>query len=178
MKNLFPQSESGFELLTMNYFQIGLTVLFIVAFIILRSVLHNFIIKHAGKYRLDVSRATYIKKIISYGLLFVLIVLIGFVWDISFKGFAIYFASLFTIIGVAFFASWSVLSNITAALILYFYFPVEIGASVKIMDGDNSVSGKVIDMTIFSIKILLDSGEKLSYPNNLAIQKPIIELKG
>jgi small-conductance mechanosensitive channel len=45
------------------------------------------------------------------------------------------------------------------------------------MDGDNSIEGRVIDITLFSVIISLPNQNKIYYPNNLAVQKPIITTK-
>ena len=44
---------------------------------------------------------------------------------------------------------------------------------MKIVDKDMAVEGLVIDITLFYIKIKTEEGQIISYPNNLAIQKPI-----
>jgi small-conductance mechanosensitive channel len=76
-------------------------------------------------------------------------------------------------VGIAFFASWSLLSNITASLIIFFSAPFKIMDSIKIIDGDNSIQGEVIDMTMFNLYIKNVNGKIISYPNNLIIQKPV-----
>jgi small-conductance mechanosensitive channel len=68
-------------------------------------------------------------------------------------------------------------SNITAAVILFFFFPFKIGSSIKIIDGDHSVKGQVLGISLFSIRIELEDGSEVYYPNNLAIQKGIVYLK-
>jgi small-conductance mechanosensitive channel len=87
----------------------------------------------------------------------------------SFKGLSISFASIFTVIGVAFFAQWSILSNITASVLLFFNFSYKVGNKIKIMDGDNSVTGEVANVTLFTFQIKNESGELVNYPNNLFI---------
>jgi small-conductance mechanosensitive channel len=44
------------------------------------------------------------------------------------------------------------------------------------MDGDNSVEGVIIDITLFAMLIQLADENVVSYPNNLAIQKAIVNL--
>jgi small-conductance mechanosensitive channel len=80
--------------------------------------------------------------------------------------------------GVALFAQWSILSNITASVILFFSFPFKIGSKIEIMDDKNSVTGIVEDITFFVIQIRTTNGNMVSYPNNLAIQKGIIAFTG
>jgi MscS family membrane protein len=95
-------------------------------------------------------------------------------WNVSFKG---VFASFFAVAGIALFASWSILSNITASVILFFNFPFKIGSRIRIMDLDDSVEGVVKDITFFAILIEIDNGGLVSFPNNMAIQKAIVHVK-
>lgn len=158
------------------YTAIGLTFLAIILFLIAKKIIRKLIKIHAVKNEHSESRTTYIIKVANFGLLILLLTILALVWEISFEGISVYLASIFTVIGVALFASWSLLSNITAYMIIFFYFPFKIGSNIRIVDGDNSVEGKVEDLTIFFIKIKLVSGEVMTYPNNLALQKPIKEL--
>ena len=158
------------------YIEIGLTFLIILIFFITRKILTNLIRKHAVKNDLSKSRLAYIIKLSNFGLSLTFITIIALVWEVSFSGLSIYFASFFAVAGVAFFASWSILSNITAYAIIFFYFPFKIGSEIRIIDGDNSVEGKVVDITFFFIILKIDTGDNVTYPNNLAIQKPIKQL--
>lgn len=156
--------------------ELVLTFILIILFFIAKKIVSKLIKNHATRLMHSKSRVTYVIKISNFGLSAVFITLIAIVWEISFSGLSIYFASFFTIAGVALFASWSILSNITAYAIIFFYFPFKIGSKIRIIDGDNSVEGNVEDMTLFFISIKLPTGEYVNYPNNLAIQKPIKEL--
>lgn len=101
--------------------------------------------------------------------------ILAFIWNIKFRDVGIAFASVFTIIGVALFASWSILSNITAGVILFFSFPFKIGDRVKIMDKD--IEGEepylIEDIRAFHVSLRKDNGELLVYPNNLMMQKAV-----
>ena len=110
----------------------------------------------------------------------ILLTLLGFgiltlIWNIKVKDVGIAFASVFTIIGVALFASWSILSNITAGVVLFFSFPFKIGDRVRIMDKD--VQGEepymIEDIRAFHVSLRKDNGELLVYPNNLMMQKAV-----
>ncbi|NJM93630.1 MAG: mechanosensitive ion channel [Cytophagales bacterium] len=126
-------------------------------------------------FNLDSDRRVFVSRFLRLVLAGVAFTFLGVIWNISFSGLGVYFASFFAVAGVALFAHWSILSNITASVILYFYYPYQIGSRVKIIDGENSVMGVVKDLNLFAIKIETNDGE-VSYPNNLAVQKPIIQL--
>jgi small-conductance mechanosensitive channel len=170
-----------FELLqTIHVAEIGLTLALVIVFSIFKKIAKRFIRNHANQHDLSEPRTKYIVKIIKFALTAVMLILISLVWEISFSGISIYITSIFAVIGVAMFATWSILSNITAYVILFFYFPFKIGSKIEIIDGDNSVIGIVEDITFFFIKIrglnddeLDTSNNIVTYPNNLAMQKAI-----
>lgn len=92
------------------------------------------------------------------------------------KGFSVFASSLFAIIGVAMFAQWSILSNITASVIIFFNFPARVGDTIKIIDGDNSIEGTIKEITLFQVELKDSDGNLIIYPNNLLLQKPIVKI--
>ena len=153
--------------------EIGLTIFLVILFFIVKKIVARIIRSHAVKLMHSKANAAYIIKLSSFGLSLIFITLIAIVWEISIQGLSIYFASFFTIVGVAFFAVWSILSNVTAYAILFFSFPFKIGSKIRIVDGDNSVEGKIDDITFFYMRIKQPTGDIVTYPNNVALQKPI-----
>ncbi len=144
----------------------------VLVYFISNKVARRLVRRHGAKNLFDKSRMLYVMKVIGLANLIVFAVLLGFTWGITLSGLSFYFASVFTIVGVALFANWSILSNLTASVILFFFFPYKIGTRIRIQDGDNSVEGLILDITMFYIKIETTEGKVVSYPNNLAIQKP------
>ena len=157
-------------------YQILASLLFCFVYFILRKVVTRVISKRALLHNFDDTRALYIQKSISILISLLLLLLLGIVWEISLEGLSVYIASFITIIGVGLFATWSMVSNITASVILFFFFPFKIGSKVKIVDGDNSAIGVVMGISLFSIRIQCDDGTEIFYPNNIAIQKAIVHL--
>ncbi|MEC8428752.1 MAG: mechanosensitive ion channel domain-containing protein, partial [Pseudomonadota bacterium] len=74
---------------------------------------------------------------------------------------------------VALFAQWSLLSNATASIIVFFFFPYRAGNWVEIIDGDNTVIGKIKEITLFHVIMLDDQGAIVTYPNSLVFQKAV-----
>lgn len=149
---------------------LGLTVLFI----IIRSVALRLIRRHSIKSNVQSDRQVYITKLSTTLILLLYLTVLGAAWEVSLKGLSVYFASIFTVVGVALFATWSILSNLTASIIIFFFFPYRIGQKVKIVDGDNSIEGTIMDITLFYVMIETLDHKSCSYPNNLAIQKPLL----
>lgn len=165
-----------FETINQDYSshaQILLTVGLFLFFLLSRKVSSKVIRKYGRLKEIALPRVVYTIKYFNFVIFVFCLMILGMIWDITFEGFSVYFLSFFTVAGVALFAAWSILSNITAAVILFFYFPYRIGSMVRIMDGDNSVEGEVVDLNLFSIVIKGEDGSLVNYPNNLVIQKGI-----
>ncbi|WP_430613325.1 mechanosensitive ion channel domain-containing protein [Flavobacterium sp. JP2137] len=96
------------------------------------------------------------------------------IWGLKPENIYVALSSTFAIIGVAMFAQWSILSNITAGVILFFSFPFKIGDAIKIQDKDFPIEGEIEDIKTFHTLLITREGERISYPNNLLLQKGIV----
>lgn len=99
------------------------------------------------------------------------------IWGVQAKDIFVTLSSIATIIGVAMFAQWSILSNITAGIILFFSFPFKIGDTILIHDKDYPEEGEIEDISAFHVTMKSKSGEIIIYPNNLFFQKGISIVK-
>jgi len=153
--------------------QIGLTVLAIVLYSILLSASNRAIKLFGRRQSIVEKRVLYIKKYFTATFFLVLLLSITVIWGIDFRGILIFASSFFAVVGISLFASWSILSSVTASVIIFFNFPYRIGDHVHFYDGDDSIGGTITDMTLFYIQIETPDKEVVIYPNNLAIQKPI-----
>ncbi|UXP32014.1 mechanosensitive ion channel family protein [Reichenbachiella agarivorans] len=168
----FGESQKAYHL-----FQILGTIFIIILYFSIKYIFQKTILRRAIQQNFDPARSVYVRKLIGFIIFMVCLVLAGMVWEVSLKGLSVYIASVLTIVGVGLFATWSMVSNITASLILFFFFPLKIGSKIKIVDGSNSIEGEVLNLSLFSIKILLPDGQHAYYPNNLAVQRYIIHLE-
>lgn len=99
------------------------------------------------------------------------------IWGVQTKDIFIALSSITTVVGVAMFAQWSILSNITSGVILFFSFPFKIGDVIKIHDKDFPIEAEIEDISAFHVYLKTIDGEKIIYPNNLLLQKGISILK-
>lgn len=157
-----------------HFTELLISLAVVLLFLISRRIIKRLIKGHSEKNSFNKTRTLYVSKVTGIVNFIVFGALLGFTWEISLSGLSFYFASIFTVVGVGLFANWSILSNITASVILFFFFPYKIGSTIKIQDGDNSIEGVILDITMFYIEIETGDGKVVSYPNNLAIQKPFV----
>ena len=156
-----------------------LTTEFILSFCLVASafVIHRFIIWSAAKISKKVSRSElrkqYLNRYVGYVIWSMCVIAVILVWGFSNEGFWVALGSTFAVVGVALFASWSILSNITASFILYFTFPFKIGDRIRIHDKDLPVTAVIQDIKGFYTILVTAEGEIITYPNNLLLQKGV-----
>ncbi|QOY53633.1 mechanosensitive ion channel [Candidatus Sulfurimonas marisnigri] len=121
-------------------------------------------------------RIYYIEKVFEFLFIITAFIIFAFIWSVDIKGVSVFASSIFAIIGVAMFAQWSILSNITASIIIFFTFPARVGDKIKIVDGDNSIEGIIKEIALFQIELRDSENNLVMYPNNLLLQKPVIKI--
>ncbi len=99
------------------------------------------------------------------------------IWGVQTKDIIIAISSITTVVGVAMFAQWSILSNITSGVILFFSFPFKIGDVIRIHDKDFPIIAEIQDIRAFHVALITKDGEIIIYPNNLLFQKGISIMK-
>lgn len=78
-------------------------------------------------------------------------------------------STMLALVAIGFFAVWSILSHMTAALVLFLQRPFREGEILQL--GDESYSGKVIQKGLFFTTVLDDEGGRSQIPNNLLFQR-------
>lgn len=155
-----------------NYKIILSLVILCIAFFI-RLLITNSLKKIQTKFGFQKARIVVTNKVISILIYITVIVIISFLWGVDEKQLLIYISSFLTILGIAFFAQWSILSNITAGLILYINYPVKIGDTITILEKDNNTTGEIRDIGAFFITLKIADKELITIPNAIILQKNI-----
>ena len=153
------------------------TLITLVVFVILRFLIVKAVRRISRLNDINLIRTRLIISYISFTLGFLVLLALVLVWGINIKDIGILLSSVFAVIGVALFATWSILSNLTSGIILFFYFPYKIGDRIRIQDKDFPEEAIIVDIKAFNINLLKDNGELLSYPNNLLLQKGVVLLQ-
>lgn len=106
-----------------------------------------------------------------------LIILLSAVWGLEQNEIAVFVGTILTAMGIAFFAQWSLLSNVTSSLLLFFNHPIKIGDHIKVLDKDYPFEGEVNDLTYFFVHLKTESGEIITIPNSILFQKSVSVLQ-
>jgi small-conductance mechanosensitive channel len=151
------------------------TLVIIIILLILKFIASK-AVRRVGKLSNKVeARTLLITKYISGTLTVVGVAALTFLWGVDFRNLGLFLTSVFTVIGVALFANWSILSNVTAGVILFFSFPFKIGDRIKVWDKEieSEEPYTIEDIKAFHVHLRKDNGELLTYPNNLMMQKAV-----
>lgn len=158
------------EKYTIQLIESGIVVIvYILLYFITKTIINN-ALKNTHLQR--ARRKMVVKAIQLIISLFAVIFLAG-IWGLDQSELAIFASSIFTALGIAFFAKWSLLSNITSSIILFFNHPLKIGDKVRVLDKDCPFEGEISDLTYFFVHLTTDDGEVITVPNSLFLEKSI-----
>ncbi len=150
----------------------GLTLFVLVLTYFAIRIYRRYINHTSERHRFAPQRSASISKAGQALIYLLAIALISNILGFGIQGIFVATSSFFAIVGIAFFAHWSILSNVTASIILFFTFPYRIGDRLLI-ENEPKFSGILKDVTLMYLKIQTDGGSQITLPANVAIQKVI-----
>ncbi len=163
--------NSWFELYWVN---LGWSLVFVLLYMLVTRLALPKIeeIVDRSKLRAEATQKAYHTVRLILGVVTLSVLLI--VWGVDFSGLLLLSTSLLTLTGVAMFASWSLLSNVTSYFILLFHPAFRRGNFVRVIDMDNYIEGYIADVNLFNTRLLTEDREVLVYPNNMMLTRPTL----
>lgn len=151
-------------------------VLTAVCYFFVKSMIKRLVRKIGQEKRIALRRVQYVEFILIGFWTIITLAILGVITGFSYKDVGLIFTSIFAVLGVALFAQWSILSNVTSSVIVFFFFPYHVGDHVKILDGENTIEGVIVEITLFHV-ILNHEEKHVTYPNSLVFQKAVVITK-
>ena len=127
------------------------TLVVILVYVIFRISIAKIVRRFAKLNEVLEHRTNLIIKYINLLLGILALISIIIIWGVKKDQILLFISSVFAVVGVASFAQWSILSNITAGIIIFFSYPFKIGDRIKIHDKDFPVEGEIDDVKAFYI---------------------------
>lgn len=118
-----------------------------------------------------------ILKLLNLILVVVFIVIIVVIWSVKQENVLVVTSSLLTVFGVALFAEMSILSNVTACLILFFQHPIKVGDTIAITHDGKEVEGELTDITYFFVFVKTINNGILTIPNALLLKSSFMVIE-
>ncbi|GAB2188798.1 mechanosensitive ion channel domain-containing protein [Sessilibacter sp. MAH2] len=153
--------------------EIFLTLGVLLAYWIVRKNLRKIVERIGKEKNIPTKRVRYVNATLQ--ILFALIVAIALcvIVGYGYSDISVFLGSAFAVIGVALFAQWSILSNVTSSVIVFFFFPYRVGDFIEILDGDNSFGGEVYEITLFHVILKTPENDLYTYPNAMVFQRAV-----
>ncbi|MBN2868546.1 MAG: mechanosensitive ion channel [Flavobacteriaceae bacterium] len=149
------------------------TAIVLAIFIVIRIILKLSIKKIGQKSNINDARISLISRYTTVTLFLIFLLFVAYIFGATLENLTLVFSSVFAVIGIGLFAIWSILSNVTSGIIMFFSFPYKIGDKIKIHDKDYPIEAIIEDIRAFQLHLRLDNGDLVTYPNNLILQKAV-----
>lgn len=149
------------------------TIVLIVLTFVVISITKRAIRRFGKLVEIDVNKRKvifYLSYLIIY---FLALTVLLIIWGVNLKDFVVFISSILAVLGVGFVAQWSILSNLTASVILFFSHPLRLGDRIRVLDKDFDWTGEIEDISAFYLFMKTDDGRRITIPTNLVIQKGI-----
>ena len=140
------------------------------AFFLFKAIGRSFIKAHVRRSALKNREEQEIRRLLNVLLGIVLAIVVSAIWGVDQSQILIFATSVVTVLGVALFAEMSILSNITACLVLFFQHPVKIGDRIRVFDQDHWIEGELTDITYFFVFVRTDADGVMSIPNTVLLK--------
>ncbi|MGV6831704.1 MAG: mechanosensitive ion channel domain-containing protein [bacterium] len=150
------------------YSVIVLSILFLISYLI--RIIIKKIARSSNK---NEARSKLIGRYVNVTLLLIAILVEAVIFGADWADISVIFSSVFAVIGIALFAVWSILSNVTSGVIMFFSFPYKVGDKIEIHDKDVPLVGIIEDIRAFHLHLRQENGDLITYPNNLMLQKAV-----
>ena len=159
-------------------FQIILSAVVMVALPIVKAIVKKIVSKYGSLIQIHEIRIGQVKRLLFMMLNAMFLFIIAMIWGVKPGNLLIGLSSVLAFVGVALFAQWSVLSNVTAGLVMFFSAPFRIGDHITIVDKDIPIVATIENIRTFYTHIRTDEGELIVIPNSLFLQKVVSIKKG
>ncbi len=153
------------------YVRIIETLITILVLAAIRRFVSNIIRKRLQAADFGDNRAKLTINMFNVIYLALLVIILAGIWGLHGDQVIHFIGAALTVVGIGFFAQWSLLSNITSGLILFFNHPLKIGDYLSIVDKDFPLEGRVENITLFFIYIRDKEDRVFSISNTVMIQK-------
>lgn len=145
----------------------------LLAYVVVRILVNRNIDRIVANNALKKSRSKIIRKAIHLTTIIIFLTILLSIFGVDQSELMLFIGSVLTVIGIALFAQWSILSNITSGIIIFFNHPIKLDDTVSIIDKDFEVEGRISDIGLLFVILKTKENEQITIPNNVFIQKMI-----
>ena len=157
----------------MTKIQIIETVIVLIVYVTIKILLHLYIDRIVSTNVSSKKRSKVVKKAINLIVFSIFLLVIFSIFGVDQSELAVFIGSVLTVIGIALFAQWSILSNITSGIIIFFNHSARLDDTITILDKDYEIEGRISDIGLFFVIIKTVDNEQIDIPNSVFLSKMI-----
>lgn len=155
-------------------FQIIATIASAAVYLVARIICNRAINRLVrSRQRFHPRRVASTRRAVSIITIAVFLATLAVIWSIDLRSLAVASGAVLAILGVAFFSQWSILSNVTTSIIMFWRFPIHIGDRIKVLS-DQPISGTVMDLTPFLLILRDEVSNTITIPNSMSLQQAFV----
>jgi small-conductance mechanosensitive channel len=139
-----------------------IVIIYVILYFVFKIIINNFL----KKTRLERDRRKMAIRTVQLFTTITAIIFLTGVWGFKQNDIALFASSILTALGIAFFAQWSLLSNITSSILIFFNHPVKSGSYIKVLHKDFNYEGEVIEMNYFFVHLKTKENKVVTIPNS------------
>lgn len=153
--------------------QIIETIIAISVFIVLKIFITGYFERVVARNIASKNRIKVVKKALNIILVSILLIVLFSIFGVDQSELAMFLGSVLTVIGIALFAQWSFLSNITSGVIIFFNHTAKLEDVVTIIDKDYEIEGRISDIGLFFVILKTKDHEQIVIPNSVFLTKMV-----
>jgi small-conductance mechanosensitive channel len=157
--------------------QIIETAVAIGIYILIKILLYKYINTLVGNSISSRKRSKIVKKGINLTTITLFLIILLSIWGVNQSELAVFIGSVLTVIGIALFAQWSILSNVTSGIILFFSHSAQLDDWITIMDKEYDIEGRISDIGLFFVTLKSKENDSIEIPNSVFLYKMIKKKK-
>jgi len=159
--------------LNMTKIQIIEAVVALVVLIVIKILINGYIDRVVAKNNSSKKRSKVVKKSVNLVVWTIFITVVLSIFGVDQSELVVFIGSVLTVIGIALFAQWSILSNITSGIIIFFNHSAKLEDEITILDKDYEIKGRISDVGLFFVKLKTDDNEQVVIPNSVFLNKMV-----
>ena len=157
----------------MTKIQIIEAVVALVVLIVIKILINGYIDRVVAKNNSSKKRSKVVKKSVNLVVWTIFITVVLSIFGVDQSELVVFIGSVLTVIGIALFAQWSILSNITSGIIIFFNHSAKLEDEITILDKDYEIKGRISDVGLFFVKLKTDDNEQVVIPNSVFLNKMV-----
>jgi small-conductance mechanosensitive channel len=146
-------------------------------YILIKILLYKYINTLVGNSISSRKRSKIVKKGINLTTITLFLIILLSIWGVNQSELAVFIGSVLTVIGIALFAQWSILSNVTSGIILFFSHSAQLDDWITIMDKEYDIEGRISDIGLFFVTLKSKENDSIEIPNSVFLYKMIKKKK-